>query len=146
MITELLRDKILAYGNTAELARKTGVQQQILHRFASGQQKSMRLDKAEQLLNYFGFRVERDDYRSKVTELATTILREGQAIAPSKLSRGLRELHDIFLEHPTVHPTLKNATKGMYQLFNSWEDSIRSIQSGSAKLAKLIHLPVSGKR
>jgi hypothetical protein len=54
-ITAMLRDAIRESGESVlTLERKTGVQRMSLFRFLSGKQ-SLRLDKAEILMEYFGF-------------------------------------------------------------------------------------------
>ena len=144
-ITEMLRGKIKSHGNIADLARKTGISQQILQRFSAGNQANLRLDTAEKLLTFFNFRIDRNDYRLRVSALAKEIEEECKELDSPKLRSGLYDLYQILKEHPDADERLRNASLGMYQLFTSWDDAIRSIRGNSTKLKKLIHLPITGK-
>lgn len=58
-MTALLRDGLKAAPNIREISRATGVEPSSLVRFRDGE-TSLRLDKADALATYFGFRVVKD--------------------------------------------------------------------------------------
>ena len=54
LLTEHLRARLSTCGNIRQLAKTTGIPQQVLQRFASGKQANLRLDTAEKLMKQLG--------------------------------------------------------------------------------------------